>query len=356
MSLTDFLFQGSPPPSVTTYSSTSSQLPPWFEGYQQGLLGRANVVAGEPWQQYQLPPQASFDAVANARIAPFTEDTKTGWNLGREAATSYDPTLRAGIDATTGALAAPGAGATANPFIQRGALSWPSQAGAYMNPFTEHVASRLVDLSNRNLFENVLPNVNDNFVKSGMFGSSRHGDFTNRAVRDQGESLLGALSNAYSSAYNQGASQFSADASRQLEAGNLAGTFANTDRSMAGALGTNLSNLAAQQQRLGLTGAAIHQGIGSEQQAQQQRALDTNYQNFVEQREYPREQARFMNEIIRGLQAPQSTTTTTTAPSSNYNAPPFAQLLGAATGLAGLFGKARGGRVHARRKRIRGYL
>jgi hypothetical protein len=39
MSLSDFLFQGSPPPSVTTYGSSSASMPAWFEDYQKGILG-----------------------------------------------------------------------------------------------------------------------------------------------------------------------------------------------------------------------------------------------------------------------------------------------------------------------------
>ncbi len=382
MSLTDFLFAGAPPPSVTTYGSTTSSLPPWFEAYQQALLGKSNVIAGEPYQQFTAPSSGAYDALAAARQAPFTPATQTGWQLGENAAGAGQPAMDAGIAGTTGALGQSASGVAqpiinqsmANPtatdassgYLGAGTQNWPSQAQGYMNPYMDQVGQRIADLSTRNLQENVLPGISDNFVKSGMFGSSRQGDFTNRAVRDQQNELQGNLATAYGNEYNQAAQQQAADASRNVQAGqiagnlqstdtqnlqqaaNLSGNFANADRTTTGTLGQDLGNLGTANQRLGLTGASIYQGIGQQQQQQQQQLLDTMYQNFTEQRDYPKTQATFLNNQIRGLPAPTSTSTSATAPSSVYTAPPFAQILGATTGLAGLLGglnKARGGRI-----------
>lgn len=386
MSLTDFLFSGSPPPSVTTYGSTTASLPPWFEAYQQALLGKGNVIAGEAYQPFQAPNQTAYDQLAKARQAGFTPDTLTGWGMGRDAAGSYLPAQNAATDATMGALGQSASGA-ASPLIQNAtgmpsasnagggylsaaANTWPSAASSYMNPFTDLAANRMAELSNRNLTENILPGINDNFVKSGMFGSSRQGDFTNRAVRDQQNELTGSLGQLYSNQFNQAAQQFGADQSRlasigqtagnlqsadmqnMLSAANLTGNFMNADRSTTGTLGQNLSTLGSNAQRLGLTGASIYQGIGQQQQQQQQNLLDMMYGNFQEQRDFPKSQAYFMNDMIRGLQAPQSTQTTSTGPANTYSAPPFAQILGAATGIGSLFnsfGKARGGRINYKR-------
>lgn len=381
MSLTDFLFNGTPPPSVTTYGSTTSSLPPWFEAYQQALLGRSNTIAGEPYQQFTAPSSSAYDALAAARQAPFTADTTTGWDMGRAAATAGQPAVNAALGATNTALnsnasdafnplldqslANPTATQASSGYLAAGTQGWPQAAQSYMNPYTDLAANRAVDLSNRNLSETVLPGINDNFVKSGMFGSSRQGDFTNRAVRDQQDSLNGTLGNLYTTQYNNAASQYGADASRNLTAGstagnlqsldtqnlqqaaNLRGNFANADRTTTGTLGQDMANLGSTNQRLGLTGASIYGGIGTQQQNQQQQLLDTMYNNFTEQRDYPRTQATFLNNQIRGLQAPTSTTSTNMAPANSYSASPFAQILGASTGLAGLFGtnRARGGRI-----------
>jgi hypothetical protein len=385
MSLTDFLFSGSPPPSVTTYNSTTPSLPPWFEAYQQGLLGKANVVAAEPYQKFTAPAPAAYDALREARFAPFTGDTQTGWGMGRTAANSWQPGMNAASDITMGAASGPTASEAAQPSIDavtglpralnsaqpgltRGMQEWPDRVSDYMNPFTDQVANRITELSNRNLFENVLPNINDNFVRQGMLGSTRHGDFTNRAVRDQGDSLLGALSSLYSGAYNTGAQQFGADASRSLQgastAGNLAnadrssetslaslrGNLANVDRTTAGTLGQDMAAIANQTQRAGITGAGVFEGIGNQQMGREQQLLDMMYNNFLEQREYPKTQTTFMNNMIRGLQTPAGQVQQTTGPATTYQAAPFAQLLGAGLGLASLFNnKAEGGRIQTYR-------
>lgn len=440
-SITDFLWQGSSPPAITTYGSSSSSLPPWFEAYQQGLLGKANVTAAEPYSDrvYKAPDRSAYDALSTARISPFGKDTLQGWDMGRGAATSYMPTLTSGIDATkntmygsgfttasphlqnaTGAFGDAGSAfdtagdtfgdaggyldrasgmptgtAAGSPNINAGAQGWPTHVNEYMNPFIDQVGNRITSLSNRNLLEGILPNINDNFVKTGMFGASRQGEFTNRAVRDNADSLNGTLAGTYANAYNTGAQQYQTDAARRLDAGkalgslagadmsnmtnlgqattglgraetelgtartsmgnaygnlgNIAGTLTNTDRNTTGVMGQNLSALAQQQQRMGLTGASIYQGIGGQQEGKEQNLLDLMYQNFGEQRDYPQNQVRFMNEMIRGLPAPQSTSTTSTGPGNLYNAPGFAQILGAATGLSGLLGKAHGGRIAPRR-------
>lgn len=441
MSLSDFLFQGNAPPSITTYGSTTSSLPPWFEAYQQGLLGKANQVAAEPYSDrvFNAPSQSAYDALSQARIAPFNGNTLQGWDMGKDAATSYEPGLNMGMAGTTNALNSIGGAASAQPYLgaaagsfgnaagtfgdagntfgdaggylsQAGGMQtgtaagspdinastagWPSNVNQYMNPFIDQVGNRITSLSNRNLLESIIPNINDNFVKTGMFGANRQGEFTNRAVRDNADSLNGTLAGTYANAYNTGASQYQTDAARRLQAGtalgnlagadmsnrtnlgtattslgnaqgnlgslytslgnaqgnlgNIAGTLANSDRATSGVLGQDMSALAQQQQRLGLTGASIYQGIGGQQQAQQQNLLDLMYQNFGEQRDYPQNQVNFMDQIIRGLPAPQSTSSTQTAPTSTYNAPGFAQILGAATGLSGLLGKKRGGRIASR--------
>lgn len=61
MSVLDFLFQGSPPPSINTYGQTTTDVPAWYNDYTQGLIARANAVAAEPYQAYGFPRLAGLD-------------------------------------------------------------------------------------------------------------------------------------------------------------------------------------------------------------------------------------------------------------------------------------------------------
>ena len=59
-SITDFLFQGRPPQSVTTYGQTVENIPKWMSDYTQGLIARANAAAAEPYIPYGGPRIAGF--------------------------------------------------------------------------------------------------------------------------------------------------------------------------------------------------------------------------------------------------------------------------------------------------------
>lgn len=47
--------------------------------------------------------------------------------------------------------------------------------------------------------------------------------------------------------------------------------------------------------------AQLLEGIGKSQMARTQAGLDTAYEDFVRQRDYPREQLQFMSSILRGV-------------------------------------------------------
>jgi len=75
--------------------------------------------------------------------------------------------------------------------------------------------------------------------------------------------------------------------------------------------------------------ARLLETIGKDQQAREQAALDLAYQDFVRQRDYPREQLQFYSSILRGIPISPSTETDYI---TSYN--PLQQAMGA--GLAGL--------------------
>jgi hypothetical protein len=82
-----------------------------------------------------------------------------------------------------------------------------NQQQQFMNPYVQNVVNEQARLSNQNLFENVIPQVNSTFTGAGQFGSSRNADFMNRAIRDQQYNLQGqqgqTLFNAQQAAGNQ---------------------------------------------------------------------------------------------------------------------------------------------------------
>lgn len=252
--------------------------------------------------------------------------------------------------------------AAGQPFLNSASATWPGAVNDYMSPYTSQVTDRIAQLGGRNLSENLLPAVNDTFTGAGQFGSSRHADFTNRAVRDANESILGQQSQALEQGYGQANSAFQADQSRLAGLGATAGSLAGQtqqglsnigqlqgqlalsqaqNQSNVGsalgnlgvansasqlAAGQGLGNLASQQQGSQLRDQAALEAIGQTQQGQTQQNLNAAYGNWQEERDYGRNNATYLNSLLRGLQVPTSTTQTYTGPGNMYQPSPLAQL------------------------------
>ena len=93
--------------------------------------------------------------------------------------------------------------------------------------------------------------------------------------------------------------------------------------------GTGLGQLGAMRQGLTLQQAQALQQQGGVQQGQEQKALDTAYQDFLNQRDFDKQQINFMSSIMRGIPVqPQ------TVQNQYANPNPFAQFAG--LGIAGL--------------------
>jgi hypothetical protein len=107
----------------------------------------------------------------------------------------------------------------------------------------------------------------------------------------------------------------------------------------AGQMGQTLGNLGQYQQQADLQRLQAQAASAAEQQAMQQRYLDTDYAEFLRQRDFPMERLGQYSNLLRGIPVGLSTTSTA------YATPPGMgqQILG--TGLAGLgaYNMLRGG-------------
>jgi hypothetical protein len=94
-----------------------------------------------------------------------------------------------------------------------------------------------------------------------------------------------------------------------------------------------LGNIGQQQfgQQMGITQGQL--GAGGQQQALNQQLLNTQYQDFINQQQFPYKQAEFAMGILRGLPATGQTSTFYQQPGNL-----FGQIAGTAAGIGGLFG------------------
>ena len=335
MGALDFLFQGKPPPAVTTYGTATTNIPQFMSDYTLGLLNKARSVAGEPYQAYGGP-----------RIAAFRPEQLAAFQNTAKSVGQFNPQLQSGFDATKEASKY-NAATSAQPYINAAGQSSADLVGDYMNPYMDSVVDRLGDLGARQLKEKFMPAIGSQFIRAGQYGSTGMQGATGKALRDVQESTLAQQNQALASGYGQSLSAAQADLARYGNLGQLAGNLASQTSRDQLAVGSQYGNLATSAQNMNLKDLAALESVGQTQQTQAQKNLDLGYQDFSEQRKYPSDQLAMLNSLIRGLPYSTAATQTQTGAANSYSASPLSQLAGSASLLSALSGvkMAQGGDV-----------
>jgi hypothetical protein len=193
--------------------------------------------------------------------------------------------------------------------------------GAYMSPYTQNVVDALARQGSRNLSENLLPAVSDQFTRAGQFGGSRMGEFGQRALRDTQESLLNQQGQLLQQGYGQALGASQADLQRQQ-----------------GAL-QQLAALGQSGQQLRTADTAALETAGQAQQQAQQAQNTSEYNQFLASQQYPQQQLNFLSSQIRGLAptVPTTTAQSSTGTGQTYSASPLSQLASALAAGTGLY-------------------
>ena len=283
MTTSDFLFQNSAPEAWTSPSYSNASAPEWWQAAAQGLIGRASQIAGQGYQQYSGPRIAGFDPLQQDAMARSTQYTGNVNNA-----------LNSATSLTSGA---------GNLFNQ-------NDFNQFMSPYTSGVVDRIAQLGQRNLSENLLPAVNDTFIKAGQFGSRRNADFTRNAIRDANESIMGQQATALENAQRDAMSNYQSAQGRQLAAGQQMGALASL-------MGNENRN------QLGFQNA-----MGAQGQAMQQQNLDLARSDFENQTNFPMQQLAFLNSIIRGYNPGTTTTTSYGVTPTNSGTNPLNSIAG----------------------------
>jgi hypothetical protein len=290
------LFQGDPLPNVETTTQTQATSPEFYTNYLQDIanVGQSAVeqggVAGfSPLQQqaFQMVPDLAF--------------------------------------AGAGSL-----GAASKLMGQAGATTMPDVVADYMNPHTSGVVDEMSRLQQRNILENILPNLGAAAAGSGQFGSRRQQQIAGNVLRDMQADLLGRQMQALQSGYTE------------------AGKFAQGDLTRALQAGQSFESLGKSQQDVGLGGLKAMSDYGGKQQALGQKLLDS-----------PMAQAQAFAQLMRGYVIPGGSVAQETGPKAGaYSNSPLSQISGLLTGL-GAFTKKDGGAImmkHGGRSQAHAYL
>jgi hypothetical protein len=312
----------SPQPSQST--TYTSNLPEYARPYFERMMGRAEAESNQPYVSY-----------GGQRLAGFAPDTEQAFDITRNVAARGTPELDI-AGGVLGASAMRGLGASgyqAAP-IQQTAFGQP-QAEQYMSPYMNEVLARQKAAAVRD-YDEGRPARDTAAIRAGAFGGYRSAIQEGVAQRGLGERLSDIEATGRQRAYESAQGQFERDraASMQAQAQTEQQRLAAAQYGLSGAglgvqAGQALGQIGATRQGLTLQQAQALQQQGGVQQEQSQRELDLAYQDFLNQREYGKQQINFLSSIMRGIPVQPTQVT------SRYDNPnPMAQFGG--LGIAGL--------------------
>ena len=361
-------------PQVQNIQTTTTNLPTYAEPYVTEMLDRARDVSYQPYIPYggerisgftpgqTYAQQQAYDLQQPAQFGAATQLAGTA-GLGSLAAGQYNP-----YTFSTQNVAAPN--------LQQYQMAAPSQFGQaqaqqYMSPYFQNVLDvqkreAITDAQKAQLMTNL------GAARQGTYGGARQLLAGTERERNLGMQMGDIQAKGLQSAYENAQQQFERDRAAQMGVGrtNLEAMLntqqlgsgqqmeaqrANQQQAMEAQrlseasrqFGSNLGlqslaqalqsaqtlgTLGQTQQQTDLARIQAQAAAGSEQQALQQKYLDTQYADFLRQRDYPMEQLSYYNSLIRGLPMQMGSTQTTYAPPPSM----FSQIGGLGLGALSL--------------------
>lgn len=293
---------------AVTQTVTETKLPQWLVDAYTKSIERGYEATTAPYQPYTGGP----------RLAAISPQEQQAYQMTSQNVGNFRPYTQA-----------------AGQYIAGGTQSFtdPGVASRFMNPYTQSVVAGIGSAAGRNLYENLLPQVNRTFVGGGTFGGSRSAEFTARAVRDANAAALSAQNEALQKGYESGMGQFNTEAGRYL-----------TAAEQASGLGSDI-------QRLAGTETAALEAAGRAQRGFEQESLDLAKSDFDAQRDFDYTQARRFAEFTGTPSASGSGTVYKQEPGVNKTAQTFGAIATGIGALGNVFGKKDGGPINADGKR-----
>lgn len=276
----------------TATQQTTQQLNPFVQDLMTRGFQAASNVASIPYQAYQGP-----------RIAQFRPQEQRAFQMAEQAVNAGigQPQLAQALTAAQQA-----AGYSPATFQQN--------VQGFMSPYQENV----VDATMRRLAQARAERdaaTKAQIAGARAFGNERRGVYEAQLAGEQDLNTAQTLANLYQQGYGQAAGLAQGLPSQQLAAAAQLGGLSNQV----------IAQEQARQQML--------MGAGQAQRQMAQQNLDLAYQDFLAQRNFPREQLQILQSGISGVPATTSSTTTATQPGQGF--------LGTAGDILGVAGAAK---------------
>ena len=363
---------------VQNQTTITTNLPTYAEPYVTEMLDRARDTSYQQYIPFGYTQDASGNVVRATDPTtgqPVNADRIAGFTPGQTYAQqqAYDLQRPEQLGQATDLAGAAGLGSLAAsqysptsfsyqnvsaPQLQQYQMATPDQFGQaqaqqYMSPYFQNVLDvqkreAITDAQKAQLMTNL------GAARQGTYGGARQLLAGTERERALGTNLSDIQAKGLQSAYENAQAQFERDRNAGMTAGqaNLNAQLAiqqlgsgqqmqsqmanqqygmdaqkasEASRQFGSSLGlqglaqalqsaNTLGNLGQTQQSSDLARIQAQAAAGAEQQALDQRYMDTRYADFLRQRDYPTEQLSYYNSLIRGLPMEMGSTKTTYAP------------------------------------------
>lgn len=344
----------------TTTQTVKQDVPDWAKPFYTDILGKSKAMSEEGYNPF--PDQ---------RIVGDSADLGTSQGMIRDIAGRGMPGfeeaqgIMGGLGALAGTLGQPQPGQFGATQGQEFGFDPTRQFGGaevqqYMDPYMDTVVRRQQDDAFEQ-FQRMQAGRDASAVQAGAFGGSRQAVQQGMAEEALGRQLGDIQATGSQRAFEQAQQQFERDRSAQMqteeqraaEAARVQGIDvseqarvqrATADEAMrqrefqlqnmgfTADMAREVANLAERARAGDIQAAQLLEAQGLGEMAREQAGLDINYEDFLRQQNFPKDQLGFYSNILRGLPIGDAGTTTTQQP---YN--PMQQALGAGISAVGLY-------------------
>jgi hypothetical protein len=289
----------------TEKKTTDTTLPGYLSDAAKANVANAAALTSQPFQAYTDP-----------RVAARTDAQNTASGLIKTAAGTSNPYTSRIEGAYGGLIDTPASTITAPSIIGPNTDVNTSTIQDYMNPYLEAaLAPQLQAIARQGDADRKRLNAGATF--SGAFGDARHGVESSNQSRDENILTSNTIGQGYNTAFNTAAGLRGSDISNALNVQNA--NAANKEAALARAA-TGASGL------MGLdkynTGRAVDlanalEAQGGKEQANNQAALDANFQEFMRRQGYGPDMIKLFTSVLAGTPHDTSQVATTEAPDNS---------------------------------------
>ena len=280
-------------PTHTTQTVKQNVLPEYLAPYVTDVAGQAQAISREPYTPFPGQRIAGFDPAQTAAFQQVA-DLRTPADF-QQARQLYGQTGAMGLQAGSAGIS------RANQYLAAPTQQFgAAQAAQYMSPYQQAVT----DVALRKAQEEATRQQSRDYLTSagrGSAGGSRQAvmqAMRDRALADRSSDIqIKGSERGYLSAQQQ----FERDRAAALRQGQLGAQFGMQGLTAQMQAGRGLAALGPAEQRAELDRISAMERVGGVRQAMGQRAMDMSYQDFLRQRDYPKEQMGWYSNILRGL-------------------------------------------------------